>query len=204
MKTQNTQAGGGLSHRIEVYLVTQGQAPRELVEIGDNEHGDIVLTFAEGDRIQFTPQMNRYTGLAVPTVENVKGVYQNRVPRLSSIRVKGDVIFGDLRTIPRPDHPAIIAAVREEGEATRQTVGEFWQGLLEKFGLVRKRARWPRVSSNAKNRAAAMWKAWPETRLDAQAGGEKVDCFEYHSKELKAAGIASLEHFKAVLDKARK
>ena len=103
-----------------------------------------------------------------------------------------------------PDHTAIIAAVREEGATTRGAFSDTWRGLLEKVGIVPKRARWPRVSSNAKNRAAAMWKAWPETRLDAQAGGEKVDCWEFHRRELAGFGIISVEHFKAVLDKARK
>ena len=95
------------NHRIDVYLVTHGQTQRELVEIGGNDYGDIVLTFAEGDGIQFTP---REKGLSVPTVESVKGLYQNKVPRLSSIRVTGGVIFGDLRIIPRPEHAELDPA----------------------------------------------------------------------------------------------
>ena len=201
MKAETTPAGGGLNHRIDVYLVTHGQTRRELVEIGGNDYGDIILSFAEGDKVQFTP---REKGLSVPTVESVKGVYQNKLPRLSSIRVTGGVIFGDGRIIPRPEHAEIVAAIREEGEATRQNFGEFWQGLLQKFGFIRKRARYPRTSQQAKRRAAEMWRKWPLTCLDAQRGTEKVDCYEHYKKELQKDRIESLEHFKAVIDNARK
>ncbi len=97
------------NHRIDVYLVTHGQTQRELVEIGGNDYGDVVLTFAEGDKVQFTP---REKGLSVPTVESVKGVYQNKLPRLSTIRVTGGVVWGDLRIIPRPERAAIIETQR--------------------------------------------------------------------------------------------
>lgn len=102
------------------------------------------------------------------------------------------------------DNAEIIAAVREEGEATRQTFGEFWQGLLQKFGFIRKRASYPRTSQQAKRRAAEMWRKWQLTCLDAQRGTEKVDCYEHYKKELQKDRIESLEHFKAVIDNARK
>jgi hypothetical protein len=98
----------------------------------------------------------------------------------------------------------IIEAVRTEGQATRETVTGGFRGLLEKVGLIRKRASWPRVSLKGRKRAADLWRAWPGVCLDAGRGGEKVDCYEYHEKELSGLKIASVEHFKAVLDAARK
>lgn len=103
-----------------------------------------------------------------------------------------------------PEHAEIIATVREEGATTRQTFGDTRREVLEKVGLVRRRARWPRVSRLAKQRAADMWRKWPLTCLDAQRGTEKLDCFEYYENELKKDRIESVEHFKAVIDNARK
>jgi hypothetical protein len=109
--------------------------------------------------------------------------------------------------IEAPDpHPAadIIEAVRTEGAATRETVTGGFRGLLEKVGLIRKRATWPRVSLKAQNRAAVLWDGWPGVSVDTGRGGAKVDCFEYYKTELAGYKIESVEHFKAVIDAARK
>jgi hypothetical protein len=106
---------------------------------------------------------------------------------------------------PEPDPTAvIIEAVRTEGAATRETVTGGFRGLLEKVGLIRKRATWPRVSLKAQNRAAVLWDGWPGVSLDTGRGGAKVDCFEYYKTELAGYKIESVEHFKAVIDAARK
>lgn len=66
------------------------------------------------------------------------------------------------------------------------------------------RASWPRVSAKAQARAAAVWDAWPGTQLKVGAGPTKTDCFCYHRRELVGLGIKDGDHFKAVLDSARK
>ena len=178
MKAETTQAGGGLNHRIDVYLVTHGQTQRELVEIGGNDYGDIVLIFAEGDKIQFTP---REKGLSVPTVESVKGLYQNKVPRLSSIRIKGDVVWGDLRIIPTPEHA-------EQGQSG-----------------TGKQTRKPRVewSSNAQDRVANIWKDWKGCHNTQETGGREIDCYNENKADMPDT-VKTFADFRACKECARK
>lgn len=106
---------------------------------------------------------------------------------------------------PAPTETAVIIdAVKAEGAATRETVTGGFRGLLEKVGLIRKRASFPRVSLKAQNRAAALWGGWSGVAMDTGRGIAKVDCFEYYKTELAGHKIESVEHFKAVIDAARK
>lgn len=186
---------------------------RELLEVGRNGYGDILLTLDSGEIWQFTPhQIMRET----PTAARVEQVGRGRdsVTKLETeiafliLRDPPQTFTGNLRIMPadtrEPSHADLLAAVQVEGEATRRTFGETLRGLLEKVGFVPKRQRFPRVSAKAQTRVSAMWRAWQGTRLDAQAGPEKVDCFDHYRSELRTFKIESVEHFKAVLDAARK
>jgi len=134
------------------------------LEVGQNDYGDILLTLDGGEIWQFTPhQIMRET----PTAARVEQVGRGRdsVTKLETeiafliLRNPKQTFTGNLRVLPadtsEPSHADLLAAVKAEGEATRRTFGEMWRGLLEKVGLVRRRQKWPRVSSKAKRRAAA-------------------------------------------------
>jgi hypothetical protein len=104
----------------------------------------------------------------------------------------------------RGDIVADGSATREDIKSGFERFSDWGAALLEKIGLKKRNKRFPEVASSSQKKALEMWTKWPYTCLDAQRENKKVDCFAYHKPQLDKMGITELDHFKAVLDNARK
>ena len=134
----------------------------------------------------------------------MKGVYQKQVAEAFVNSSDGRCYFGDGRIIPRPEHAEIVAAIREEGEATRQNpLGSFGKGFCRSLvypqaGVTRARHS-RRNGGRLKCGASGRLLAWTRN-----AGLKKWTATNTTKRSFKKDRIESLEHFKAVIDNARK
>ncbi len=214
-----------LNHRIWLCDIKEY---RQLLSVKRNEYGDLLFEVDGGLVLEFIHK----PPLEPPPIERVAilGRMQDSKTKLPAERASlllqnpREHFCGNIRHIQKTDDgkKSIFEALEEKGIATRgdivadgsatradiksgfDSVSDWFTKLLEKIGLKKQRTRFPEVAKASQEKAKAFWEKWESTSLEAQRGKRKVDCFEYHKPQLAKMGIAGLDHFKAVLDNARK
>jgi hypothetical protein len=159
------------NHRIKVYTPATGQTHRELVRTAGNEHGDIVLTFAEGDGLQFTPKPGDAEA-AVPTVESVTRCCQNKRPGISTLWAGGAVLWGDVQAVAPTPAPTPTAKSKPPRQAVSQADAAQIVGVTDRM-----------IRAWEKGRGTP--EGWP-SRRDAVALKAFADCRTQQGKLKRA------------------